>query len=147
MRREKPVLHKFVCFQMHNKKVSCLKSFNIWVRNNPFLSNYVTSEEAVSHNMFYYQQLSVARWIQSKLSRIWKFAWWKYDNIERFAVTPCNDYLVWAGVVLKRTVGFNSTLRVETNDSIQNHPNSLEIVITWCYRKQSKFVYWNCFEL
>ena len=25
--------------------------------------------------------------------------------------------------------------RVETNGSFQNHSNSLEIVITWCYRK------------
>ena len=28
-----------------------------------------------------------------------------------------------------------SKRRVETNGSFQNHPNSLEIVITWCYRK------------
>ena len=31
--------------------------------------------------------------------------------MERFAVTPCNDYLKRVGVVLKRTVGFNSTFR------------------------------------
>ena len=42
------------------------------------------------------------------LSRIWNFAWWKYD-MERFAVTSCNDYLFMSwGVVLKRTVAFNS---------------------------------------
>ena len=31
------------------------------MRNNFFLKNYVTSEEAVSHNVLYYQQLSIAR--------------------------------------------------------------------------------------
>ena len=54
------------------------------------------------------------------LSRIWNFAWWKYD-IERFEVTPCNDYLLWVGVVLKRIVGLNSEPTVP--------------FITWCYRK------------
>ena len=53
----------------------------------------------------------------------------------RFAVTPCNDYLYNENmVVLKRTVGFKlkpTVLGVETNGSFQNHPNSLEIVITW----------------
>ena len=36
--------------------------------------------------------------------RILNFAWWKYD-MERFAVTPCNDYL-WVGVVLKKNRRF-----------------------------------------
>ena len=41
------------------KKALGLKSFNIWVRNYLFLKNYVTSEGAVSHNVLYYQQLSI----------------------------------------------------------------------------------------
>ena len=34
----------------------------ILVRNYFFLKNYVTSEGAVSHNVLYYQQLSIARY-------------------------------------------------------------------------------------
>ena len=38
-------------------------SFNIWVRNYLFLKNYNTLEElAVTHNVLYYQQLSIARY-------------------------------------------------------------------------------------
>ena len=45
------------------KKASGLKYFFIWVRNYLFLKNYITSEGAVSHNVFkYYQQLSIARY-------------------------------------------------------------------------------------
>ena len=32
------------------------------VKNYFFLKNYVTSEGAVSHNVLYYQQLSIARY-------------------------------------------------------------------------------------
>ena len=45
MKEKKHLLHKFV-----------------WVKNHLFLKNYVTSEEAVSHNVLYYQQLSIARY-------------------------------------------------------------------------------------
>ena len=61
MKEKTPLLHNFVCFQMHNKRLQ-LKSFIIWVRNYLFLKNYVTSEGAVSHNVLYYQQLSIARY-------------------------------------------------------------------------------------
>ena len=61
MKEKTPLLHKFVCFQMLIK-ASGLKSFIIWVRNYLFLKNYVTSEGAVSHNVLYYQQLSIARY-------------------------------------------------------------------------------------
>ena len=37
-----------------------------------------------------------------------------------------------------------SKRRVETNGSFQNHPNSLEIVITWCYRKPFYIVFPPC---
>ena len=37
---------------------------NILVNNYFFPKNYVTSEEAVSHNVLYYQQLSIARLYQ-----------------------------------------------------------------------------------
>ena len=39
MKEKTPLLHYFVCFQ-----------------------NYITSEGAVSHNVLYYQQLSIARY-------------------------------------------------------------------------------------
>ena len=38
------------------------KSFKIRVRYYLFLKNYVTSEGAVSHNVLYYEQLSIARY-------------------------------------------------------------------------------------
>ena len=44
------------CFQIHNKRLQN------WVRNCPFLNNFVTSEGAVSHNVLYYQQLSFAHY-------------------------------------------------------------------------------------
>ncbi len=37
-----------------------MKYFIILVRSYLFLKNYVTSEGVVSHNVLYYQQLSVA---------------------------------------------------------------------------------------
>ena len=39
-----------------------LYSDNILVRNYIFLKNYVTLEGAVSHNVLYYQQLSIVRY-------------------------------------------------------------------------------------
>ena len=46
-----------------SQKFAGLKYFYlfIWVRNYLFLNNYVTSEGAVSYNVLYYQQLSIAR--------------------------------------------------------------------------------------
>ena len=49
---------------------------------------------------------------------IWNFTWWEYD-MERFAVTPCTcNISKWVGVVLKRTVGFNSTFRSVCSDRL-----------------------------
>ena len=62
IKKEKtPLLYNYVCFQMNNKMLQ-LKPFIIWVRNNLFLKNYITSEGTVSHNILYYQQLSIARY-------------------------------------------------------------------------------------
>ena len=36
-----------------------------WVENYFFLKNYFTSEGAISHNVLYYQQLSIACYQQS----------------------------------------------------------------------------------
>ena len=47
------------------KKASDLKSFDIWVKNYLFLKSYNTSEGAVSHNVLYYRQLSIADWFIS----------------------------------------------------------------------------------
>ena len=48
--------------QKYVQKASGLKYFSIWVRNYHFLKNYVTSEGSVTHNVLYYQQLSIARY-------------------------------------------------------------------------------------
>ena len=65
MEEKTPLSHKVVCFQMldfetskSNSEVSKSNS----VENYFFLENYVTSEGAVSHNVLYYQQLSIARY-------------------------------------------------------------------------------------
>ena len=53
-----------VCFQMpwiRDLSWGLEFNLNILVRNYFFLKNYVTSEGAVSHNVLYYQQLSIAR--------------------------------------------------------------------------------------
>ena len=62
MKEKTPLLHKFVCFQMPIKGFRVWSLLNIWVRNYLFLKNYITSEGAVSHNVLYYQQLSIARY-------------------------------------------------------------------------------------
>ena len=38
------------------------KRLHIWVRNYLFLKNYVTSKGDVSHDVLYYQQLSIANY-------------------------------------------------------------------------------------
>ena len=47
---------------MPNKRLQAEVFYVYWVRNYLFLKNYVTSEGAVSHNVLYYQQLSIARY-------------------------------------------------------------------------------------
>ena len=49
-----------MCFQLCIYQMLQLKFFIIWVRSYLFLKNYITSERAISHNIFYYQQLSIA---------------------------------------------------------------------------------------
>ena len=61
-----PLSHEAVCFHMldfttsnSNSEVSNSNS-KIFEQNFVFLKNYVTSEGAVSHNVLYYQQLSIS---------------------------------------------------------------------------------------
>ena len=64
MEEKTPLSHKLCAFRCLNSRPQ-LRSriqFNILVRNYFFLKNYVTSEGAVSHNVLYYQQLSIARY-------------------------------------------------------------------------------------
>ena len=66
MEEKTPLSHEVVCIQMldfgnSNSNSEVLKSnSNILVENYFFLENYVVSEGAVSHNVLYYQQLSIA---------------------------------------------------------------------------------------
>ena len=67
MEEKTPLSQEFVCFQVldfetskSNFEVSKSNS-NILVENYFFLENYVTSEEAVSHNVLYNQLLSIDR--------------------------------------------------------------------------------------
>ena len=62
MQEQTALLHKFVCFQMHNKKASGLMYCIFRGRNYLFHKNCVNSEGAVSHNVLYYQQLSIVRY-------------------------------------------------------------------------------------
>ena len=65
MEEKTPLSHEVVCFQMldfeTSKSNSEVSKSNL-VENYFFLENYVTSEGAVSHNVLYYQQLSIARY-------------------------------------------------------------------------------------
>ena len=57
MKEKTPFAHKVVCFQMLEFDTSNSKSQI--EENYFFLKNYVTSEGAVSQNIFYYQQLPI----------------------------------------------------------------------------------------
>ena len=68
MEEKTPLSFKVVCSQMlefetskSNSKVSKSNS-NILVRNDFFRKTYITSEGAVSHNVLYYQHLSIDRY-------------------------------------------------------------------------------------
>ena len=52
-RKNTLVIHEAVCFQIWGLEIK-------FVENYFFLENYVTSEGAVSHNVLYHQQLSIA---------------------------------------------------------------------------------------
>ena len=61
--RQNP-LHYFVCFQMpkkNNIRPEVL-IFGVINYSTHSLKNYVTSEKDVSHNVLYYQQLSIAHY-------------------------------------------------------------------------------------
>ena len=83
------LLYKFVCFQMHNKRLHQAWSPNIWVRNYLFLKNcYFRGEPFLtSHNaLIYYQQLSIIIIIiiiiiiwSIYIRRTERFTW-DYDN-------------------------------------------------------------------
>ena len=59
--KEKTLLsHKVVCFQMLDFGTSNSNSTVSKFKNNYFfLDNYITSEEAISHNVLYYQPLPI----------------------------------------------------------------------------------------
>ena len=56
MTEKTPLLHKFV--QMPKK--SLRPEVDLYLSEKLFLKNYDSSEGAVSHNVLYYQQLSIA---------------------------------------------------------------------------------------
>ena len=64
MKEKTHLFHKFVCFRMNEKGFmpEFLLRLNILVRNDLFLKSYFTPEGAVSHTVFNYQQLSIARY-------------------------------------------------------------------------------------
>ena len=87
MKEKTPMLHYFVCFQMHHKRLQP-KSFLIWVRNYFFLKNYSTSEGAFSHNVLYYQQLSIARYQVTFYAN-------NYFELLLMVSVSLNEYLDW----------------------------------------------------
>ena len=62
MKEKNTLLHKFVCFQMHNKRLQAWSLLIFEWEITSFSKTTVTSEGAVSHNVLYYQQLSIARY-------------------------------------------------------------------------------------
>ena len=65
MKEKTPLPHQVVCFLMLDFETSSSKSvvskLNLW-KITYFLKNYVTSEEAVYHNVLYYQPLPITRY-------------------------------------------------------------------------------------
>ena len=64
--RKKTLVAQVVCFKMpwiRDLSRGVLFNSNIPVINYFLLINYVTSEGTVSHNVLYYQQLSIDRWV------------------------------------------------------------------------------------
>ena len=59
---------------------------------NHFLVNIDTAIVILIYNNIQITAPSVV----FKLSRIWSFAWWE-NNMDKFAVTPCNEYLSMRG--------------------------------------------------
>ena len=55
-----PLLHYFVCFQMHTKAPAAEVEY--YLSEKLPLSQTVISEGAVSHNVLFYQQLSIAHY-------------------------------------------------------------------------------------
>ena len=97
---------------------------NILFRNYFFLKNYITSEGAVSHNVLYYQQLSIAQYQVSfyannyqSLSCVFGFSdppWcigsskktsavevctWRIFNCNYFIVCLCVEFTRWTAVL------------------------------------------------
>ena len=58
MKEKTPLLNEFVCFQIGIKDF-WLEVFYYLSENYLFLKIYVTSKGVVSHNVLYYQQLSI----------------------------------------------------------------------------------------
>ena len=60
-----PSSHEVVCFQnldfKTSKSISKVSKSNLW-KITSFPKNFVTSEGAVSHNVLYYQQLSITHY-------------------------------------------------------------------------------------
>ena len=58
------LLHYFVWFQMHNKRLYVWSLSFFWARNELFLKNYVTSEGALFYNVVhvYCQKYLIARY-------------------------------------------------------------------------------------
>ena len=66
MKEKTPLSHEAVCFQMLHVETSIANSDfwgleNKFMENYFFLKNYATSEGAVSHNILFYQPLSITR--------------------------------------------------------------------------------------
>ena len=61
MKEKNTLVAQIQCaFQMHNKRLQARSFLVIWVRNYLFLKRYNTSEGALSHNVLYHQQLTIA---------------------------------------------------------------------------------------
>ena len=73
------------------------------------------------------------------VSRIWNFAWWNYVIHRKV----CGETPIWLSLDSEfgwfwkehRWFQLDVSISMLWSSSFQNHPNSLEIVITWCYRK------------
>ena len=129
--RKTPLLHNFVYFQMHNKRLQ-LRSFIIWVRNYLFLKNYVNSGRTVCHNALYYQQLSMACYQVSFNAN-------NYFWVYRSCPVPLRHRLPQAVTLYGVEPGFISSLFIHHQRNYIHHPFLFSFFFFFPSRWQSVF--------
>ena len=107
--KKHPFYTNLCAFRCLNKR-SGRKYFNIWVRNYLFLKIYVTSEGAVSQNVFYYQQLSIACY------QVRFYAYYYFEHLLKVSsVFKCLDFVLSVNQFCFNITHWARTCQVDIN--------------------------------